>query len=150
MHKFLADKYNSVKFDEKVAEMYYECVIADDNVLAVLGAIATDHSQKGNGLTKSMMYQMVKVKNLYSYKNDNESNEADNLYMSSVRDRQNGRGTGTNDDKVFITRKIADNIVNYLLGTTLIYQDRVAKEIYYRLTSRGMQVCLLAKKLGKL
>ncbi len=138
MYKAVAEKYENLTYNKETLNMILDILEEDKNTYRILEALVIDLRKKKKeneknkktneviGLTKSIMYKTIKIDKTSKASKD-------------ISDESNAKGQ-------YITRKYAENAINLLLGAGLICYDIKSKEIYYSLTVRGTQVCVLLKQ----
>lgn len=131
--KFTAQKYEDHLFTTELIKMFSDLLLKRDYALQVFSLIFENSLNTSRkqflrlGITKTELTESIKI---YSKKKKN------NKFI---------------DAEIYMTRKICDDIVNFLIGATLIYYDEREREKPLIVTVRGKQIAkeLIERKLIK-
>lgn len=123
MNQENAEKYSSLKFDERVLEMFSDIVAQEESNIRMLFYIVNCHKEQKKVTVTSI---------------------CENVKMPRRVARRNAKNEIVAYDKLedFMDRKTAERIIERLVGASLIYFEVQLPHKFIGLTERGKQVAL--------
>lgn len=119
MDEIKASNYEHLQFEPQYLQLYLDILSTNKISYKVLTHILANNFT--TGITKNQLEKKIVIKS---------SKKVNNRFVPS---------------EINMSRKMCDDIINFLLGTTLIYhkkrEEGNKKEVPYFLTSRGIQIC---------